>query len=313
MAGGQSNLTFRVDDADGRSCVVRRPPLGRRLATAHDVAREYRVLVALRDTEVPVPTVIGFSDNEDIIGAPFYAIRYIKGLVLRNEFEASAALTESCRRHAGEALVDTLVALHAIKPSAVGLASLAAPAGYVRRQLGRWHRQWEKSRTTPIPAIDDVAARLAEHIPSEAPHRIVHGDYRLDNVILDPQTAAILAVLDWELCTLGDPLADLGLLAVYSADRHHDNPLASMGVATVAAGFPTRDELLERYACRSGRDIAEIDYFIGLGYWKLAIIVQGVYARTLAASGDTPDLVHPLAQLTQTLARAADTATRRSS
>jgi aminoglycoside phosphotransferase (APT) family kinase protein len=313
ITGGQSNLTYRVDDASGRSCVVRRPPLGERLATAHDVGREYRVLAALRDTEVPVPRVVGFCDNNDILGAPFYVMHYIEGLVLRTEYEFRAALIEPSRSHAGEQLVDTLVALHAVEPAEVGLHSLGAPTGYVQRQLSRWQRQWDKSRITPIPAIDDVARRLADRIPTEAPHRILHGDYRLDNVILDPATGAIRAVLDWELCTLGDPLADLGLLAVYSPDRHHDNPLADMGVASLAAGFPTRDELLERYARRSGRDITNIDHFIALGYWKLAIIVQGVYARTLAARGDTPDPTDLLAQIVQALARAADGACRRNS
>jgi len=310
ITGGQSNLTYRVDDADGRSCVLRRPPLGQQLATAHDVAREYRVLAALRDNEVPVPRVIGFCDDNNIIGAPFYVMHYIEGLVPRTEYEFSAAMIEPSRRHAGEQLVDTLVALHVIEPTDVGLDSLGAPTGYVHRQLNRWQRQWEMSRTTPIPAIDNVARRLADSIPTEAPHRIVHGDYRLDNVILDPATGAIRAVLDWELCTLGDPLADLGLLAVYSPDGHHDNPLADMGVASLAAGFPTRDELLERYASRSGRDITNIDYFVALGYWKLAIIVQRVYVRTLAARGDGPDPNHFLAQITHALARVADRASR---
>ena len=202
-------------------------------------------------------------------------------------------------------MVDTLVAIHAVDPDAVGLGDLGRKEDYVARQLHRWHGQWEKSKTRELAAIDDVHERLAARIPEQGPATIVHGDYRLDNMILSP-SGEVAAVVDWELCTLGDPLADVGLLMVYWPERG-DETIALGQPANLAPGFPTREELKARYAERSGRDLSQLDFFVALGYWKLAIILEGVYARYAAgAYGKADEGIQQFARLVERLAEAAD-------
>jgi aminoglycoside phosphotransferase (APT) family kinase protein len=310
ISGGHSNLTYRVSDAAGRCWVLRRPPLGKRLGSAHDMGREHKVVSALGPTPVPVAPVVGLCEDESVNGAPFYAMEFVEGPILRGVAEAEAFPGEADRRAIGERVADTLVAIHAVDPDAVGLGDLGRKEDYVARQLRRWHGQWEKSKTRELAAIDAVHDRLAARIPEQGPATIVHGDYRLDNMILTPQ-GEVAAVVDWELCTLGDPLADVGLLMVYWAEEGDDD--AALGQpATMAPGFPSRDELAARYAERSDRDLSDLDFFVALGYWKLAIILEGVYARYAAGQyGKVDEGIQQFARLVERLAEAADEAERR--
>jgi aminoglycoside phosphotransferase (APT) family kinase protein len=309
ISGGHSNLTYRVTDAAGRRWALRRPPLGKRLGSAHDMAREHRVVSALGPTEVPVAPVVGLCEDEGVNGAPFYVMEFVEGPILRGIAEAEAFPEEADRRAIGERVADTLVAIHAVDPDAVGLGDLGRKEDYVARQLRRWQGQWEKSKTRELAAIDEVHDRLAARIPPQGRATIVHGDYRLDNMILTPG-GEVAAVVDWELCTLGDPLADVGLLMVYWPERGEET-IALGQPANLAPGFPSRDELRARYAERSGRDLAELDFFVALGYWKLAIILEGVYARYAAGQyGKVDPGIEAFARLVERLAEAADEAER---
>jgi aminoglycoside phosphotransferase (APT) family kinase protein len=311
ISGGHSNLTYGVTDAAGRRWALRRPPLGKRLGSAHDMGREYKVVSALGPTDVPVAPVVGLCEDETVNDAPFYVMEFVEGPILRGLAEAEAFPDESDRRAIGERLIDTLAAIHSVDPDAVGLGDLGRKENYVARQLHRWHGQWEKSKTRELAPIDSVHDRLAARIPEQGPATIVHGDYRLDNMILTP-SGEVAAVVDWELCTLGDPLADVGLLMVYWPTRGEDEALALGQPANLAPGFPTQEELKSRYAERSGRDLSQLDFFIALGYWKLAIILEGVYARyTAGGYGAVDEGVQYFARLVERLADAADEAERR--
>ncbi len=311
ISGGRSNITYGVSDAAGHRWALRRPPLGKRLASAHDMAREHRIIAALADTDVPVPAANGLCEDEAVNGDPFYVMGFVEGPILRNRAEAEAAFPdEEDRRAIGERVVDTLLAIHSVDPDAVGLGDLAKKEDYVARQLRRWHGQWEKSKTREIELIDDVHDRLAARIPEQGPATIVHGDYRLDNMILAP-SGEVAAVVDWELCTLGDPLADVGLLLVYWSEPGDEfTPLFE--APTVAAGFPSRDDLRRRYEERSGRDLSGIDYYVALGLWKLAIILEGVYARYASGQYGADDTgFEEFANVVVRLAEGADAAERR--
>ena len=284
IGGGRSNLTFAVTGVDGRRLVVRRPPLGHVLATAHDVGREFRIIAALGPTPVPVPAALALCTDESVNGAPFYVMEFVDGVVLDRP-ERADLLDPPTRGRASEGLVDTLAELHAVDVDAVGLGDLAKRDGYIERQLRRWRRQWEASKTRELPAIDEVAEWLSGRIPPQQDVVIAHGDYRFGNCLTDPVTGRINAVLDWELCTLGDPLADVGYFGVYWTDpgattRRPNDPSG-------AEGFPTYAELLARYARRTGRDLSGIDYYVAFQSWRLAVISEGVYARFLhGAMGD---------------------------
>ncbi|HYU61245.1 MAG TPA: phosphotransferase family protein [Solirubrobacterales bacterium] len=310
VAGGRSNLTYAVSDEGGRRWALRRPPLGKRLASAHDMGREHRIISALQATDVPVPPVVGLCEDESVNGAPFYVMEFVEGPILRSRSEAEEAFDEDERRRIGERVVDTLVAIHAVDPDAVGLGELGRKEDYVARQLRRWHGQWEKSKTRELAVVDDVHDRLSARIPEQGPATIVHGDYRLDNVILSPG-GEIAAVVDWELCTLGDPLADVGLLLVYWSESGDEfTPLFE--AATTAAGFAGRDEIRSRYAELSRRDLSGIDFYVALGYWKLAIILEGVFARYAAGQyGKSDEGFEEFAKVVEQLAEAADAAERR--
>ncbi len=284
ITGGLSNLTFLVVDASGHRWVLRRPPLGHVLATAHDMGREHRIIAALAPTAVPVAPVVGLCTDDAVNGAPFYVMEHVDGIVAR-DVAAAGQLPVDARRRAGEALVEVLAAIHEVDVDAVGLGDLGRREAYVQRQLSRWQRQWEATRDTELPVIDELHARLAAQIPEQGPATIVHGDYRLDNCILSPE-GEIRAVLDWELCTLGDPLADLGLMLVYWMEAG-DAIQTGLPTASTLEGFPTRSELIAGYAARSGRDVSQIGFYVALGYWKLACILQGVLVRYRAgAMGD---------------------------
>jgi aminoglycoside phosphotransferase (APT) family kinase protein len=287
IPGGRSNLTFCVTGADGERCVLRRPPLGSVLATAHDMAREHRIISAVVPTGVPVPVTLGLCTDDSVNGAPFYVMSYVDGLVLDSQAAAMPLDTE-VRAATATHLIDVLADLHAVDVDAVGLGDLAKRDGYVERQLRRWTRQWEQSKTRDLASVDEAAARLAERLPVQQGVSIAHGDYRLGNCLVDPSAGSIAAVLDWELCTLGDPLADVGYLGVHWAEpgtspRTHNDPSG-------LDGFPTYDELLARYAARSGRDLEQIAYYVAFSSWRLAIISEGVYARYAAGvMGPSPD------------------------
>jgi len=310
IAGGHSNLTYRVSDTGGNRWALRRPPLGKRLGSAHDMAREHKVVSALGPTAVPVAPVVGLCEDDSVNGAPFYVMGFVEGPILRGLAEADVFPEEADRRAIGERVADTLTAIHAVDPDQVGLGDLGRKEDYVARQLHRWQGQWEKSKTRELPAVDSVHERLAARVPEQGPATLVHGDYRLDNMIFSP-SAEVAAVVDWELCTLGDPLADVGLLAVYWPDRGEET-IALGQPANLAPGFPTREELIGRYAERSGRDLSELDFFVALGYWKLAIILEGVYARYAAGGyGKVDSGIKEFARLVERLADAADEAERR--
>ncbi len=276
IAGGCSNLTYAVTDADGQRFVLRRPPLAQVLATAHDMAREHRIISAVGRTNVPVPRALGLCTDDAVNGAPFYVMGYVDGVVLDSP-ERAAALPIELRPQVSEHLVDVLADLHAVDIDAVGLGDLAKREGYVERQVKRWSTQWEQSKTRELGAIDEVARALRDHLPVQQGVSIAHGDFRFGNCLTDVELGRINAVLDWELCTLGDPMADLGYLGVYWYQG--DAATARANDPTSAGGFPAFADLVERYARRTGRDVSGIGYYIAFGCWRLAVISEGVYSR----------------------------------
>ena len=309
IAGGRSNLTYTVTDSAGQRFVLRRPPLGPLLPTAHHMGREHRIMAALADSPVPLPPIVGLCTDEAVTGAPFYVMRFVDGLILR-EPESVDPVPEPVRVAAAESLIDVLAALHDVDPDAVGLGDLGRKDGYVERTLRRWRGQWDKSKTREIPLVEEVADRLAASIPAPGPARIVNGDYRLDHTIISPDDGSVRAVLDWELCTLGDPLADVGMLLVYWTEP--DDDFAAVFSATACPGFPGRKDVAARYAAASGRDLSELDYYVALAYWKIATILEGVYARySSGAYGTTDDSWKRFESAVPRLAEAADEAARR--
>ncbi|MFH8572965.1 phosphotransferase family protein [Streptomyces sp. NPDC017993] len=277
LHGGRSNLTYEVTDGTHR-WVLRRPPLGLLTPTAHDMDREYRVVAALNGTGVPVARAVLSCTDPTVIGAPFCVVDFVEGTVLRDGEEA-ALLPPGHARRSAEALVDALVALHAVDAADVGLGDFGRPDGYLERQVRRWRSQWDKVATRPLPDLDTLHGRLARSLPHSAAPAIVHGDYRLDNTLLAPgDTGRIAAVIDWEMATLGDPLADLGLLLVYW-DPACESVLGTRHVPTANPGFPTGRELAKRYAARSGRDLGALAFYQALGCFKLAVIAEGIHAR----------------------------------
>lgn len=284
IAGGRSNLTYMVTGSNGARYVLRRPPLGHVLATAHDMAREHRVIAAVGRTGVPVPPALGLCTDVEVNGAPFYVMGFVEGVVL-DSVEKAAALPMELRVPAAEHLIDVLADLHAVDIDEVGLGDFAKREGYIERQVKRWSTQWENSKTRELAAIDEVATVLRTKIPIQHGVSIAHGDFRFGNCLTDVRQGRIAAVLDWELCTLGDPLADVGYLGVYWFDGEAANVRSND--PTPAGGFPRYAELLERYAARTGRDLSGIDYYVAFSCWRLAVISEGVYARYLhGAMGD---------------------------
>ena len=276
ITGGHSNLTFDVRDQAEGHWVLRRPPLKQVLATAHDMSREHRIIGALAPTPVPVPPVVGLCTDETVNGAPFYVMGFVEGRIVRDPATARE-LSMQQREAAGNSLVDVLADIHAVDIDAAGLGDFAKRESYIERQLKRWYSQFNKSKTRDLPVVDEVYDRLVNLIPEQGPATIVHGDYRLDNRLIGDD-GTVAAVLDWEICTLWDPLADLGLLLVYWGDA--DDPSFTRASApTTVEGFPGPETVLARYAERSGRDTSQIDYYVAFGFWKLACIVEGVYAR----------------------------------
>jgi aminoglycoside phosphotransferase (APT) family kinase protein len=282
FAGGHSNLTFQVTDSAGNRFVLRRPPLHHVLPTAHDVGREHKIIFALGPTDVPVPPALGYCPDADVIGAPFYVMGFVSGHVLHDAEIAARALDEPTRHAAGESFVEVLAKLHAVDPDAVGLGDLGRKDGYIARQLKRWYGQFQQSKTRELPAVDRVHDALAARIPEQGRASVVHGDYRLGNCLTSDE-GRIRAVLDWEICTLGDPLADLGYVMATWPEPSDPHP-ASPKAPSVVPGFPSRREVLELYTRLSGRDTSLIDFYVAFSYWKSACIVEGVYARYLGGA-----------------------------
>jgi aminoglycoside phosphotransferase (APT) family kinase protein len=280
ISGGRSNLTYRMVDAAGRQLVLRRPPLGNVLHTAHDMGREHRIIAALATTDVPVAEALGHCDDPAVNGAPFYVMAFVPGVVLATIADAEAYPATS-RGPAADDLVDVLCRLHAVDPDAVGLGTLARKEGYIERQLKRWHAQFEQSKTRELPVLEEVHRRLAARVPAQRWTGIVHGDYRLGNMIVGPG-GELRAVLDWELATLGDTLADVGWLlsSWLEPGEHSSSPFAP---PTAAPGFPTRAQLAARYAAASGRDLSDLPYYLAFSRWRSACIGEGVLARYRAS------------------------------
>ena len=296
ISGGKSNLTYEVSDGS-RSWIVRRPPLGHVLATAHDMAREHRVMTALRDTAVPVPATYALCEDTDVLGAPFYVMEKVEGVPYRSAAELEQLGAERTRA-ISERLVDTLVALHEVDPGAVGLADFGRPEGFLTRQVGRWKKQMDASYHRDLPAADELHARLAASVPAGGSAGIVHGDYRLDNVLVGSRTDRVNAVVDWEMATLGDPLTDLALMVLYQR-------LAAFGGGTVsdvstAPGYLSESEILARYDAASHRDLGRFGFYLALSAYKLAAILEGIHYRflqgqTVGEGFDTiGDAIHPL-------------------
>ncbi|MFE9705590.1 phosphotransferase family protein [Streptomyces sp. NPDC005930] len=275
IEGGRSNLTYAVSDGAAR-WVVRRPPLGHVLATAHDMRREHRVISALHPTDVPVPRPVLLCEDEEVLGAPFYVMEFVEGTPYRTA-EQLAPLGPERTRAAVLNLVDTLVGLHAVDPVEVGLADFGRPEGFLDRQLRRWAKQLDASRNRDLAGIDELHATLGRELPRSPAPTVVHGDYRLDNVLIGGEDDGIRAILDWEMSTLGDPLTDLGLLVMYSSPL--GMPDSPVSTTAQAPGHPAPAELIERYAARSGRDVSTVAWYTAFAWFKLAVILEGIHYR----------------------------------
>jgi len=280
IAGGRSNLTYFVNDGS-RTVVLRRPPLGHVLDTAHDMAREFRVISALTDTNVPVAGPILLCEDLDVIGSPFYLMEKVEGLVLR-DFDDAMGLGAASIPALSYRLINTLGHLHAINPNDVGLADFGRPNGFLERQIRRWTKQLDASRSRDVPGIDALATALAKNIPTTQRNTIVHGDYRLDNVLVARNPFGeydIAAVVDWEMSTLGDPLTDVGLFCTYWAALGSSTLVPINPNTDATAPFPPTDDLIASYAEASGLDLTDLPWYIAFGCFKLAVILEGIYFR----------------------------------
>lgn len=299
ITGGKSNLTYVVSNGD-RDVVVRRPPLGHVLATAHDMGREHTIMAALAGTAVPVPAMIASCPDTEVIGAPFYVMQRMPGTAFQRASDLDQLGPDRVRA-ISERLVDTLVDLHAVDHEAVGLADFGRPDGYLERQVRRWRKQLESSRSREVAGIDELAETLSREIPASSDATIVHGDFRLDNALVDTTDGdRITAVLDWEMSTLGDPLTDVAVMLAYHRMALAAGDSGAVTDAPKAAGHLSPDEVAERYASRSGRDIGDLGFHLGLAYFKLAVILEGIYLRhshgqTVGSGFDgIGDMIEPL-------------------
>ena len=297
-AEGHSNETLFVTWGD-REFVIRRPPPGETAETAHDVLREFRVMDALQDTTVPVPKTVARCDDHGVLGADFYVMERVRGAVIRDD-EPDRFARAGARARVGEELLDNLAAIHDVDPAAVGLEDFGRPEGYTERQVGRWRQQleWAFEVTTEeraIPVLDRVGEWLAENVPGSHPHTLVHGDYKLDNVMYAPGTPPkLVAVLDWEMATLGDPRADLGWMLSYWRDPKDPEPAVPELTATFMErpGYPSRTELVERYEAQTGIEYTNDRFYRALAVFKLAGLGEMFYRRHLEGNADDP--MYPL-------------------
>lgn len=288
IAGGRSNLTYRCEDAGGCIRVLRRPPLGHVLQSAHDVVREHRIISALKGSTVPIPDTLGLCEDLTVNDVPFCVFEFVAGDVLHTAEDAQA-LSPDIRQLLGRDVAEVLANLHLLDPDKVGLGALGRKENYLQRQLKRWSGQWEATKTHPIPAMEETFKLLNEKLPQQIGATIVHGDYRLGNMIV--REGRIKALLDWELCTLGDPLADVGYLLNSWEDAAPESVDLATVPATAAGGFIDQQTLCEIYQTRTGRSLENIAYYRAFSHWRLAAIGQGVYKRYLmGAMGDEVDL-----------------------
>ena len=286
IAGGRSNLTYRVTDAQGRRFALRRPPTSHVLPTAHDMVREHTVISALYPLGVPVPRPLALCTDESVNERPFYVMEFVDGAILRDRTQAEESFDVATRGVIGDNLAATLSRLHDVDVDAAGLGDLARHEGYIERQLRRWRTQYDQMRVEGVDhngLVEAVGDQLAAKIPVQQRVSVVHGDYRLDNTVLDA-AGKVRAILDWEICTLGDPMADLGVLLVYWAEPSDKMALLLSSAPTTAPGFATRDQVLKAYASHSSLDVSQVAYYQAFGYWKLACIMQGVFARYSAGA-----------------------------
>lgn len=278
--GGYSNLTYALSTNQGEY-VLRRPPFGANIKSAHDMGREYRVLSILRPSYEKVPQPILRCDDEAVIGAPFYIMERVQGVILRNQPPKNINLTPELMRAISEAMIDNLAVLHNLNLETTGLIDLGKPAGYIERQVNGWIRRYRKAETDTVGGMDFLADWLPQHQPAEGPGGLIHNDYKYDNLVLDPNDLArIKAVLDWEMCTVGDPLMDLGTTLAYWIEPGEENPL-TMGVANLTwlPGNLTRKEVVARYAAVSGRDVTNVVFYYAFGAFKIGVILQQIYYR----------------------------------
>jgi aminoglycoside phosphotransferase (APT) family kinase protein len=285
---GHSNVTFEISRGTDR-WVLRRPPRPPLPPSAHDVLREAQLLRAVRDAGVRTPVVVAATGDEGVIGAPFYVMERVEGEVLTTSVPA-ALDGPGDRVRIGEELVDALVEIHAVDWRACGLEGYGKPTGYLDRQLRRFGGLWEHNKTREVPTLDQLTTWLTEHRPESGPATIVHGDYRLGNVMFAPEAPArIVAIFDWELATIGDPLADLGyMLATWGQEGNPENPISALGGVTRGPGFPTREELIALYEERSGRSMRDVRWYMALALWKSAVFLEGSYKRRLAGTTEDP-------------------------
>jgi aminoglycoside phosphotransferase (APT) family kinase protein len=306
---GQSNLTYRISDKADRTWVLRRPPLGTLLASAHDVVREARIISALEHTKVPVPRILGVTSGSEYSDAPLVLMEFVDGQVV-DTMKLAEGLSPQRRREIALSLTHALADIHAVDISKVGLADLASHKPYAQRQLKRWAGQWERSKTRELPALDDLTSRLIAAVPEQRETTLVHGDFHLRNVITVPETGEVSGVLDWELSTLGEPLADMGSMLAYWPE-----PGETIGGdfnPTILEGFPSRAEMSELYLEKTGRDPAALQYWHVLGLWKVAVIAEGVMRRAMdepqnkaAAGTPTVERINELVQKAREIAHHA--------
>ena len=313
LEGGHSNLTYRLDDSKGHAAVIRRPPQGVLLPKAHDMSREWALISALGPTPVPVPAALGFCEDPEVTGAWFYVMGLIDGHPLYNSQDTERYVPQAQRRKMAMSFIDVLAALHDVDPDEVGLGELGKKENYVGRQLKTWYRSWTSS--VEAAEFDDPRAHelqkfFLDNIPEQGPARVVHGDYGVHNCLVGPD-CTIAAVVDWEISTLGDPLADLAYALNQWPDPTDRDPFPPES-ATAPPGFPGRTELAQRYEQRTGRDLSKLDYYIGFNRWKTAAIVHGVYARYREGkkSTDGIDLDEMRQRIELTLGRSAEAVER---
>jgi aminoglycoside phosphotransferase (APT) family kinase protein len=307
IAGGRSNMSYVVTDAVGRRFVLRRPPLGKLLPSAHDMAREHRLMSALADSPVPVPRMVGLCQDPSVNERDFYVMHFLDGIVVRN-IDIGRSLSEAVRARMCHELVDTLCALHRVDIDAAGLGNLAKREGYIERQLKRWSGQWEQSKTREIPLIDKVRDALSSLQPPPSNATIAHGDYRLSNCMMNSQ-GPVAGVLDWELCTLGEPMADLGYLMCYWFDPE-DPTQGGDAQTTSLPGFLNQDEMAGLYAEQMKVNVAATDYYRAFAHWRLACIGEGVYARYLGGQQGSQDEAIDLAVYRDSIPRRVERAAR---
>ena len=283
IAGGHSNLTFKFTDTRGSAYVLRRPPLGHVLESAHDMGREHRIVSALAGSSVPVAPTYGLCEDTDVNEAPFYLMGFVSGAVLHDQ-QPVQEMAEAERYSFGLHAIEVLANLHLIDPDDVGLGQLGRKEAYLQRQLKRWTKQWEATKTHEIPEMDESLRLLNEDMPAQVGSAIVHGDYRPGNMIV--ANGRMAALLDWELCTLGDPLADVGYMLNFWPSVG-ERERGAEKAPTAVKGFPERKEIQERYERATGRGLERINYYRAFSHWRLGAIMQGVYKRYLVgAMGD---------------------------